>query len=154
MIFLQLKPERFEGHEIVLENEAKNILELNNGTVQEAKVTKSKFQLPFVCPQSNKDRISARTQHGLKAEKAIEKGQEDFKDMEEDADSISVSFKGKIEMSKSVEIGSLPKPKPEESMRLPQPNLKRRHPFFGLEQTPSPIVKSEKKASKKRKRSN
>jgi hypothetical protein len=74
--------------------------------------------------------------------------------------SVSLSFKGKIVLSRSVETGFLPKPSPEKIERIPQPTLKRRHPFFGLDEPPTTIVKTEEepnvaqheKNSKKRKK--
>ena len=67
-------------------------------------------------------------------------------------------------LSRNVETGILPKPSPEKIERIPQPVLKRRHPFFGLDKPPTSIVKTEKednivldksvkKQKKKRKRS-
>ena len=46
-----VRPERFEGHDILLDDNAKSILELNNGSVHDALVTKEKLSLPLVCPQ-------------------------------------------------------------------------------------------------------
>ena len=79
--------ERMEGQEIILENNAENPLKLkSNGAVQNAQVMKDKFNLPFVCPQKSKDRISLRLEHGLNAEKALHNRVENFEDLEEDAD--------------------------------------------------------------------
>lgn len=153
--------ERMEGQEIILENDAENPLKLkSNGAVQNAQVIKDKFNLPFVCPQKVKDRIPLRLEHGLNAERALHNRVEDFQDLEEDADTVSLSFKGKIVLSRSVETGFLPKPSPEKIERIPQPTLKRRHPFFGLDEPPTTIVKTEEepnvaqheKNSKKRKK--
>jgi len=153
--------ERMEGQEIILENNAENPLKLkSNGAVQNAQVMKDKFNLPFVCPQKSKDRISLRLEHGLNAEKALHNRVENFEDLEEDADTVSLSFKGKIVLSRSVETGVLPKPSPEKIERIPQPSLKRRHPFFGLDEPPTTIVKTQEepniapqeKSSKKRKK--
>ena len=81
------RPERMEGQEIILENDAENPLKLNsNGAVQNAQVMKDKFNLPFVCPQKSKHRIALRLEHGLKAEKALHNRVENFEDLEEDAD--------------------------------------------------------------------
>ena len=33
----------------------------------------------------------------------------------------------------------MPKPKPEVIEKVPQPILKQRHPFFGLEDPPTPV---------------
>ena len=44
-------------------------------------------------------------------------------------------------LSRSVETGVLPKPSPEKIERIPQPSLKRRHPFFWLDEPPTTIVK-------------
>ena len=49
---------------------------------------------------------------------------------------VSLQFKGKIVLSRHVETGEAPKPTPEEIERIPQPILKKRHPFFGVQQTP------------------
>ena len=46
------RPERMEGQEIILENNAENPLKLkSNGAVQNAQDIKDKFSLPFVCPK-------------------------------------------------------------------------------------------------------
>ena len=81
------RPERMEGQEIILENNAENPLKLkSNGAVQNAQVMKDKFSLPFVCPKKSKDRVPFRLEHGLNAEKALHNRVEKFEDLEEDAD--------------------------------------------------------------------
>ncbi len=162
-------PDRLQGHDLVLENEADNVIELNNGSVQEAKVTKEKFSLPFVCPQGGKDKVSKRVEYGLKAEKAfearldsgLEGHHEKFADYEEDAEAVSLSFKGQIFVGKHVKTNALPKSYPEEVELIPQPELKARHPFFGCDEAPSfiadetPLAETEvsdKKSTRKRKR--
>ena len=81
------RPERMEGQEIILENNAENPLKLkSNGAVQNAQVMKDKFSLPFVCPKRSKDRVPFRLEHGLNAEKALHNRVEKFEDLEEDAD--------------------------------------------------------------------
>ena len=66
-------------------------------------------------------------------------------------------------LSRNVETGFLPKPSPEKIERIPQPSLKRRHPFFGLDEPPTTInvktreepniVPPEKSSKKRKKRS-
>ena len=92
---------------------------------------------------------------GLNAEKAFKKS-ENFEGNEEVANTTAIQFKGKIIMSKHVNIGQLPKPEPEVIEKVPQPILKKRHPFFGLEDPPTPVEvplsPSKKAPSRKRKR--
>ena len=70
-----VKPERFEGHDIHLDKNATRSrkLQLNNGSVFEANVSKVKFKLPLVCPESSKDRVSERVDHAVKAVAAYNK---------------------------------------------------------------------------------
>ena len=65
-----------EGHEITLENEAENILELNNGAKQEARVTKIKHKIPLVIPDQSKQQAKERAKFGLTAEKAFQEREE------------------------------------------------------------------------------
>ena len=48
----------------------------------------------------------------------------------------------------------MPKPKPEVIEKVPQPVLKQRHPFFGLEDPPTPVnvTKTSPKKTKSLKR--
>ena len=141
---------------MILEDDAPNVLELNNGTKQSGKVTKGKFKLPFVIPEQNKAKIIKRTEHGLSLERVLRKRQtgsssEDVKDLEEEAETVSLQFKGQVVISSHVEVPPLPRPQPEVAVRVPQPTLKRRHPFFGLD-TPPARIKVKETGSKKRKR--
>ena len=168
-----VKPERFEGHDIQLDKNATNsLLQLNNGSVFEANVSKVKFKLPLVCPDSSKDRVSARVNHGVKAVAAYnqyvetvlarERGQdvefEPFEDLEEKAEILAVPCKGTITINRHVEVGTLPDQKAEVIEKIAQPKLKRRHPFFGLDSPPQHIEKVQfesdqpTKMSKKRKK--
>jgi len=156
------RAERMEGQEIELKNDSETPLQLKtNGAIQNATVIENTFSLPFVCPQKDKKRVSVRKKHGLQAEKAIQNRDETIQDLEEDADTVSLQFKGKIVLLRHVETGEVPKPMPEEIERIPQPILKRRHPFFGVQEpsrdtgetkeVPENIVVEKK--SKKRKKS-
>ena len=164
-----VKPDRFEGHDIHLENNATSVLKLNNGSVFEANVSKVKFHLPLVCPDSSKDRVAARVDHGAKAVTAYnhyvetafarERGQEaefeDFEDLEENADILAVPCKGTITVNRHVQVGTIPDQKAEVIDKITQPVLKRRHPFFGLDSPPEKIDDKDEdqpKMSKKRKK--
>ncbi len=152
-------PERLEGHEIDLEDKASSVLELNNGVVVDANVSKVEFKLPLVCPQKSKELATERLEHGLKAEAAYneyietamarKRGQnvgnaESFQDLEEDLEVMARSCKGTITLSRHVDVGSVPKPKAEIIEKIAQPiGLKRRHPFFGLDSPPRLIEKVE-----------
>ena len=82
-----IRSDKMEGQEIILDEEAENSLKLqSNGAIQSAKVTKNKFSLPIVCPKSSKNQTKIRLEHGLEAEKALQNRIDDFKDLEEDAD--------------------------------------------------------------------
>lgn len=150
-----VRSDRLEGHEIITDESAANILELNDGVQVETKVEKHKFKLPFVFPKSEKDLVATRIQEGLQAERAF-RISDKFEGTEEHAETCSVSFKGTITISKHVDIGKLPKPKPEFIEKVPQPNLKIRHPFFGLEEPPTPVqmstLSSPSKNTRKRKK--
>ena len=101
------RAERMEGQEIEfpskkgLENASITPLDLkNNGVVQNALVTKETFSLPFVCPKKDKKLVKVRMEHGLKVEKAIQNCNETgIQDLEEEADTVSLQFKGKIRAS-------------------------------------------------------
>ena len=152
-------PERLEGHEIDLEDKASSVLELNNGDVVDANVSKVEFKLPLVCPQKSKELAAERLEHGLKAEAAYneyietamarKKGQnvgntESFEDLEEDLEVMAKSCKGTITLSRHVDLASVPKPEAEIIEKIAQPTgLKRRHPFFGLDSPPRLIEKVE-----------
>ena len=148
----QIRADRYEDQEIVLDESAKNILQLNNGTQIEAKIEKKKFKLPFVFPKDDKDLIPKRIKEGLEAEKAF-RNSEKFEGTEESAETSAINFKGKIIISKHVELGNLPKPEPEVIEKVPQPILKRRHPFFGSADPPTPVEHSSpSKNTRKRKK--
>ena len=170
------EPERLQGHEITLSDTTSSVLELNNGDKFEANVSKEKFQLPLVCPQDNsKERTRERTQHALKVVKAYTKYMEaledgydqlaseeleGIEDLEEEMEVLAKDCKGTITLSQHVDIGTVPKPEAEIIEKIPQPALKRRHPFFGLATPPSTIEKIEaededvgRSAKKKKKKS-
>ena len=73
---------------------------------------------------------------------------------------LAKDCKGTITLSQHVDIGTVPKPEAEIIEKIPQPALKRRHPFFGLATPPSTIEKIQaededvgRSAKKKKKKS-
>ena len=141
-----------EGQDLVLDENKQNVLELNNGMELEAKVQKCKFKLPYVFPKSDRELIAQRVEDGKAAEKAF-KNSEKFEGTEEQGTTCAVSFKGTITLSRKISVGVLPKPEPEVIEKVPQPELKRRHPFFGMEDPPTPIEPSSpSKNTRKRKK--
>ena len=139
LFLFQIRINRCEGQELILDEKTENIIELNNGKHLEAKIEKTKFKLPLMFPKDLvEDSINQRVEDGLNAEKAAKNGQ-DFEGNEESAENFAVSFKGSIVLSKHLDLAKVPKPKPEVIEKVPQPILKQRHPFFGLENPPTPV---------------
>ena len=134
-----VRPERFEGHDILLADKATSVLELNNGTLHDAVVTKEKMTLPLVCPKSGKkDLVAERVEQGLKIAQACDQRRHGAsakcKDLEEEADTISLPIKGNIVLSRHIQVSSVPEQQPEVIEKIVQPTLKRRHPFFGTDE--------------------
>ena len=95
-----------------------------------------------MCPQKgNKERLAQRFEHGLKAEQVFTRRSQNrqpnvFEDLKEEAETLSLNFKGEIVMSQHVEVAQVPQPQPEATVKMVQPSLKRRHPFFVGPNTP------------------